>query len=147
MIPESIDIGASRKVLPCGVHDATLDEVEVRFATNRRRRLLFNGLRKACSALRKAGCVTVYLDGSYVTDKPFPGDYDACWDPTNVDSQKLDPVFLDFSKGRKNQKLKFGGEFFPSSARADRVHTYIEYFRIDKETGLDKGIVRILLTQ
>lgn len=85
------------------------------------------------------------MDGSYVTDKPNPGDFDLCWDPTHVNAHKLDPVFLDFSNLRKNQKLKYGGEFFPSSAKADGTHTFIEFFQIDKETGLEKGIIRIQL--
>ena len=28
--------------------------------------------------LRDAGCKTVYVDGSFVTDKERPGDFDAC---------------------------------------------------------------------
>ena len=145
MIPETVDIGASWKVLPNGLHDATLDDVKHRFATNETRRMLYDGLRRACQSLQTAGCTVIYLDGSYVTDKPYPGDFDVCWDPTLVDPNKLDPVFLDFSDRRKNQKKKYGGEFFPSSIRADGVHTFIEFFRIDKETGSEKGIVRIRL--
>lgn len=145
MIPEFVDIGASWKVLPSGLHDATLEDVKLRFATNRRRQILYNGLVRACHALRLAGCKQIYLDGSYVTEKEIPGDFDACWDPINVDIKELDSVFLDFNNQRKNQKLKYGGEFFPSSNRADGSHTFIEYFQIDKETGSDKGIIRIRL--
>jgi hypothetical protein len=145
MIPESVDIGGSWKVLPGGLHEATLDEVRIRFATNKKRKNLYKGLVRACKALQNAGCVVIYLDGSYVTDKPLPGDFDVCWDPTNVNTNKLDPVFLDFSDHRKNQKIKYGGEFFPSSVRADGVHTFLEFFRIDKETGSEKGIIRIRL--
>ncbi|MEN6522854.1 MAG: hypothetical protein ABFD14_03930 [Anaerolineaceae bacterium] len=145
MIPEAINIGASWKVLPQGVFDANLEEIESRFATNQIRRHLMKGLCKACKALRKAGCKVVYVDGSFVSEKTFPGDYDVCWDPTGVDVKKLDLVFLDFSNGRKKQKLKYFGEFFPSSANADGSHTYLQFFRIEKETGLEKGIVRILL--
>jgi len=41
MIPELVDIGSPWKVLPPGIHDATLDEVEGRFATNEHRKRLF----------------------------------------------------------------------------------------------------------
>ena len=145
MIPGAVDIGASWKVLPRGLHDATLDEVEARFASNQRRRHLFKGLRKACNALRKAGCRVIYLDGSFVTEKPYPNDYDVCWELDNVNVNSLDRVFLDFSDGRKNQKDKFYGEFFPSSFNADGIHTFLHFFRIDKETGSEKGIIRIFL--
>lgn len=107
--------------------------------------MLFNGLRRACNALRKAGCKVIYLDGSYITEKEIPGDFDVCWDPKNVDTKKLDPVFLVFSDQRKDQKLKYGGEFFPSSAMANGSHIFIDYFQIDKETGLKKGIIRVQL--
>jgi hypothetical protein len=145
MIPELIDIGASAKVLPLGIHEATLAEVEEHFATNEKRKRLFRGLVKACKSLRIAGCSTIYLDGSYVTGKEFPNDYDVCWNPINVDVKKLDPTFLDFSNERKKQKSKYGGEFFPSSARADGSRLFIQYFQIDKETGVKKGVIRIKL--
>jgi hypothetical protein len=145
MIPESVDIGSSWKVLPHGLHTATLDEVKKRFATNETRKVLYDGLLRACKSLQTADCKVIFLDGSYVTDKPNPGDFDLCWDPTHVNPLKLDPVFLDFSDRRKKQKQKYGGEFFPSSAKADGTQTFIEYFQLDKETGLEKGIIRIRL--
>jgi hypothetical protein len=145
MIPDLVDIGASWKVLPFGIHTTTLIEVEEHFATNARRQQLFKGLLSACKALKAAGCSTIYLDGSYVTDKEFPGDYDICWNPIGVDEKKLDKVFLDFSDKRKKQKLKYGGEFFLASAKADQTHLFIQYFQQDKETNLEKGILRIQL--
>lgn len=145
MIPESVSIGSSWNVLPPGLYDATLEEVKKRFATNDKRIILYSGLLKACKSLKIAGCKVIYLDGSYITDKPNPGDFDICWDPICVDPKKLDPVFLDFSDLRKNQKLKFGGEFFPSSAKADGTNTFMSFFQIDKETGFGKGIIRIHL--
>lgn len=145
MIPELVDIGGSWKVLPFGIHNATLKEVEECFATNNKRKQLFRGLVKACESLKAAGCSTIYLDGSYVTDKDFPSDYDVCWNPINVDEKKLDPVFLDFSNGRKKQKSKYGGEFFIASSIADGSHRFIQYFQTDKDTGLEKGVIRINL--
>lgn len=59
--------------------------------------------------------------------------------------EKLDLVFLDFSAGRANQKSRFGGEFFPSSALADGRRNFVEYFETDKHTGAKKGIIRILI--
>ena len=145
MIPELVNIGASVKVLPLRIHEATLTEVEERFATNEKRKHLFRGLVKACKSLKTAGCSTIYLDGSYVTEREFPSDYDVCWSPYNVDVGKLDPVILDFSDDRKKQKSKYGGEFFPLNAKADASHLFIQYFQKDKETGLEKGIIRIKL--
>jgi hypothetical protein len=88
----------------------------------------------------------IYLDGSYVTGKPHPGDFDACWDTTGVDRNKLDSVFLDFKNGRANQKTAFKGEFFPSAMNcADIGETFLEFFQIERFTGNKKGIVSISL--
>lgn len=145
MIPDLIDIGGTWSVLPAGVHDATFHDIKRHFATNDRRKALYEGLLRGCEALKSAGCAVVYLDGSYVTEKPAPMDFDVCWDPKGVDDTKIDPVLLDFDDQRKNQKLKFGGEFFPSSASADGTRPFLDYFQVDKETGQGKGVIRIQL--
>ena len=88
--------------------------------------------------------MSVYLDGSFITDKPYPGDFDACWDPVGVNLLKLNPILLDSSNGRRQQKLSFGGEFFPSAPGADGVIPFVNFFSIDRETGREKGIVRIV---
>lgn len=95
--------------------------------------------------MKIAGCSIVYLDGGYITEKLSPGDFDVCWDPTGVDPIKLDPVLLDFSNMRNNQKMKYGGEFFPSSAKADGSRIFIDFFQTDRESGNKKGIIRIRL--
>ena len=91
------DLGVidERGNLPPGIHRATWDEIVERYATNERREQLVNGLRAAIESLRTAGCSRVYLDGSFVTDKELPGDFDACWEADGVDADLLDPVLLD----------------------------------------------------
>lgn len=145
MIPDMIDIGGAWKVLRPGVHDATLSDIKHRFVTNERRKELYEGLLKGCQALKLAGCSVIYLDGSFITTKPTPNDFDVCWDPRGVDPGKLDAVLLDFDDQRRNQKRKYGGEFFLSSGTADGHQTFVEYFKTDKETGKRKGIIRIQL--
>jgi hypothetical protein len=44
---------------------------------------------RALNDLRDAGCKRVYLNGSFVTSKDEPGDFDACWDPTGVDFERI----------------------------------------------------------
>jgi len=77
IMPATSRPSASRSALVAaaapGLHEATLDELEQRFATNPRRRSLHDGLRRGCGALQAAGCAVVFVDGSYVTDKPIPG--------------------------------------------------------------------------
>ena len=130
--------------LPPGIHWATWNEIANRFGTNAWRRQLLAGVRAASEELKRVGCSTIYLDGSFVSAKLIPGDFDACWDESGVDVASIDPVLLDFDGGRANQKAKFGGELFPVSQNADGLGTlFLEFFQIDKDTGSQKGIVAL----
>lgn len=148
MIPALVPLhGSPWTVLPPGAHAASLENVAAVFATNTWRRTLFEGLLLASGKLRLAGCTAIYLDGSYVTGKPIPRDFDACWDPSGVDGTKLDPVFLDFRNGRAAQKAAFKGEFFPSSMLCTDVgQSFVDFFQIDRFTGQQKGIISIALS-
>ena len=143
MIPELVDIGAPWKVLPTGLHSANLTDIEGRFAFNPCRVSLFHGFRMGVESLIKAGCHQVYLDGSFVTEKENPDDFDACWDPLGVDENELDPVLLIFDNRRQEQKAKYGGEFFPTTARADGSSYFLDLFQVDKHTGNAKGVISI----
>lgn len=130
------------------MHEAMWQEVEAKLGFTERRRVLIRGLRRAITALHAAGCRRVYVDGSFVTAKPDPNDFDGCWEEAGVDPSRLDPVLLDFADQRRRQKLKYGGEMFPASATADiRGPRFIAFFQIHKETGDAKGIVSIDLSR
>lgn len=95
-------------------------------------------------SLKEAGCLTAYIDGSFVTQKETPGDFDACWDPVGVDPLRLDPVLLMFDSGRIAQKTKYGGELFIASIRNGRTGpAMLDFFQTDKDSGKRKGIVAI----
>lgn len=114
------------------------------FGASAHRKTLLNGLQRAASSLRAAGCSALFVDGSFVTAKAIPGDFDACWDPRGVDPSMLDPVLLDFTNKRINQKIKYGGELFPSSWVAKGPsRTFLEFFQLDDNTGKAKGIVML----
>ena len=102
------------------------------------------GFNAALENLKSAVCRTVYLDGSFVTIKAIPNDYDACWDEDGVDPVLLDPVLLTFDAGRAAQKATYMGELFPASVVANAGGlSFIDFFQIDKETGDPKGIIAI----
>jgi hypothetical protein len=131
--------------LPKGVHDATWDEVTLRFGNSTRRKDLLAGLLNACYALKKAGVTFLFLDGSFVTAKKNPGDWDACYSKIGVNTAVLDPVFLDFKNDRAAQKAKFGGESFFAETSASGVlgPPFLEFFQREKNTGRPKGLVRL----
>jgi hypothetical protein len=130
--------------LPPGIHPASWDEIVTRYATNIRRRELTDGLLDALRSLKRAGCRTAYLDGSFVTAKELPGDFDACWEITGVDAGRLDCELLDFSNRRAAQKARYGGELFPAETAAEPAGTtFLDYFQRDRDTGEPKGIIAI----
>lgn len=133
--------------LPPGIHAASWEEIVARFGGSAWRARLLVGLRSALLSLRSAGCRIAYIDGSFVTGKGEPGDFDACWDEVGVDPDALDPVLLEFDNKRAAQKAKYSGELFPASAFADPTgNSFLQFFQIDKTTGDPKGIVAIDLT-
>ena len=131
-------------LLPPGVHWATWDEVSTRFGNTPWRRQLVDGLEMAIGDLKRAGCRTVYIDGSFVTDKEVPNDFDVCWEEAGVMPELLDPVLLRFDAGRTAQKTKYLGELFPASLGATvEGMSFLEFFQTDRETGGSKGIVAV----
>jgi hypothetical protein len=84
MIPEWTGEG----LLPPGVHSASWSEVEDRFGWNSRRLSLLLGLRDCLQTLAIADCTAFWLDGSFVTNKELPGDYDGCWSPQGMDGSR-----------------------------------------------------------
>ena len=131
-------------LLPPGVHWANLDELTDRLGNNHWRQHLITGLRAALENLKGAGCRTVYINGSFVTSKDLPNDYDACWEEDGVEPEALDPVLLTFDPGRTTQKAKYMGELFPASVVADTGGlSFLEFFQTDKDTGRPKGIIAI----
>jgi hypothetical protein len=134
------------KNLPAGIYEATWDEILARFGFTAHRLTLLAGIKEALDALHAAGCRRAYLDGSFVTAKEIPGDFDVCWETAGIDWALLasaSPVLLTFDPGRAAQKAKYGGELFPADAAADLAsrRRYLEFFQRDKRTGDPKGIV------
>ncbi|MDP4006388.1 hypothetical protein [Methylobacterium sp. NEAU K] len=130
--------------LPQGEHPADWDELTTRFAWNAHRRYLLSGLQRLAAALRDEGCVLFLIDGSFVTQKEFPGDFDACCDYTGLSPIALMRLRLMGSK--EIMKAEYLGEVYayeesvPSAPR----YTFREFFRRDLDE-IPKGLVRLNL--
>jgi hypothetical protein len=132
--------------LPPGEHVASWDEVVERFGWTERRRRLLDGLAEAIELLAEAGCRQIWLNGSFVTAKDEPGDFDACWDTDGVDLAALDTVMLDLSNHRAAQKARFGWELFPNVIETQSGLSFVEFFQNERDTSR-KGIVLIHLSK
>lgn len=145
MIPELKNSGN----LPNGIHSASLVEFEARFSISIKRKKLFEGLLMLIEDLRKIGCIAIYVDGSYVTNKRLPNDIDVCWEDENLDYNIVErelPILFDLDYPRIAQKNKYNCDIFPAHYEASSSKTYfIDFFQIDKETNALKGVIKIEL--
>ncbi|MDQ3694456.1 MAG: hypothetical protein M3464_12640 [Chloroflexota bacterium] len=83
----------------------------------------------------------MYIDGSFVTAKEIPADFDACWESTGVDPRLLDPTLRTFDAGRATQKAKYLGELFRAGSPAlSSGLPFLDFFQEDR-SGQPKGIV------
>ena len=106
----NVEIDPATGYLPPGVHAAEWRELAGRFAGNSHRKRLIAGLLAACRNLAAAGCGELLLDGSFISAKSLPADYDGAWETADVDPSRLDPVLLDFSDRRAAMKAKYLGD-------------------------------------
>ncbi len=123
--------------LPPGIHAASLREIERSFALTEHRKHLFGGLKRLLENLKSAGCTTFYLDGSFISNKEEPGDYDCTWDPTGV-TTALDEDLL---KSLEVRKAKYFGDIFVYMPEHGGF-PYLEYFQKDSDDN-PKGIIKI----
>lgn len=140
MIP---DVDADTGNVPAGEHPATWQEMLDRYGYTLWRRRLLQGLLDALRRLRAAGCTRAYIDGSFVTAKERPSDFDVCWEAQGVDFDLVDDLLLTFDKGRATQKAAFFGELFIADSKADPQGTlFRDFFQTDRD-GRRKGIIVI----
>jgi hypothetical protein len=98
--------------------------------------------------LKAVRCRALYVDGSFVTEKELPKDYDACWDVESVKVETLDKVLLSFSdEGKQAMQDKYCGDIRPGSCSpAEMDCTYLEFFQMGRD-GEAKGIVKLVLEE
>jgi hypothetical protein len=143
MIPE---FNAKDK-LRAGEHEATWTEVVQRLGFSPKRKALLEGLLRVARELAARGAIVLFIDGSFVTRKRNPSDFDCCYELQGLDFDSLPPVFRDLASPRTAQKNEYGGEFLPASAIARHIppqppEPYRTFFAHDK-AGNPKGIVAL----
>ncbi len=142
MIPDLTSEG----VLPPGVHDATVGEVRRRFGTGTQaRRQLMKGLSAVIARARRARARDLYLNGSFVTSKKEPVDWDAVLVfPVGCNTGSADAIVL---ADRDRIRRDYDGDLFTVSEDDPELldHFVSTIFGTDRH-GVPKGLVRIHLT-
>lgn len=140
-----LNFTANGQLVP-GIHDMDMISFKEEFGSNTHRLQLIGGMERAILAFRSFNVASLYVDGSFVTRKGFPSDYDICYEMEDNELARLFlfyPIFKDFSNGRKAQKEVFHGEFFlATSIAAPPKEMYMDFFQHDKNDK-PKGIVKL----
>lgn len=130
-----------------GIYIVPWPEFVSNYSFSPRRQYLFDGMKRAFIHFKNAGCKRIYIDGSFVTKKVEPNDYDVCWDVDDVNFNLLDPMFhRDLCRGTQKHKFVYYGEFYPAPViEGGSGLTFLDFFQTDRETGKRKGIIMIEL--
>jgi hypothetical protein len=141
--------------LPEGVHDTTFDQMKERFVINPQRVLLWDRLQEFLRWAVTAGSFShVYIDGGFITNKPFPEDIDLILQttaPFGADAfVAMEPFFakgMDTIYTTYSVHLHFWCEGFPGGLSDFR--RFFQYLRpqdaapLGLKEGARKGIVRV----
>jgi hypothetical protein len=130
--------------LPEGEHPVSWEELVDRFGWTPRRRRLLDGLAEAVELLAAAGCTRLWLNGSFVTAKDDPADFDACWDPDGVDLDALDRSFSTSPPVGRNRRKGSAGNCSPTWWRPAAAWTSPSSSANERDGGR-KGIVVLTL--
>lgn len=105
-----------------GIYSLSWSEISNELGWNVYRKTLIDGLKNGLIALKNCGCKMAYIDGSFVSQKARPGDFDVCYEESGMDFAKLkkdyEPLTI-FANMRELQKTIYKGEFFRANDLAD----------------------------
>jgi len=139
-----------RGVLPEGLHDATVEEIERRFGTfngSDMRVHLFQRLVAFLQVVRRWGNADeILIDGSFVTDKQRPTDIDIILvyrRGFDLQSEVRPEEYSLINKTRA--KRMWGFDVKPVTADSPEKDKWMGYFSRDTRTGVEgKGLLRII---
>ncbi|HVR86343.1 MAG TPA: hypothetical protein VMU54_18615 [Planctomycetota bacterium] len=143
MMPELTGEG----LLPPGRHQATLGEIRRRFGGGNPARVrLMKGLEAVLRLPRKMEASVLYLDGSFVTNKKEPGDWDAVLlVPAGARIGSKEAILL---ANRPEIRKRYGGDLFTVSAEDPEVLAhYVDGVFVRDREGRAKGLAVIKLTR
>lgn len=94
--------------------------------------------------LKSLGCTNVYVVGSFVSKKEFPGDIDLCVDITNIDYQKLTKEYPEFLKPSGIEKIRTEHGVHFALFFDFGSYEMLDWFKKDRDDN-PRGLVKIYL--
>jgi hypothetical protein len=143
--------------LPEGLHDTTLEQMRARFVINPQRTLLWERLESFLAWATSVGSFShAYIDGGFITNKPFPEDIDLILQTSVAYGPDafcaMEPFFaegMDAIYSKYSVHLHFWCEGFPGGLSDFR--RFFQYLRpqdaapLGLKEGARKGILRVKL--
>lgn len=136
--------------LPEGIHDCTLEEIGARFGrfqSSDRRVHLFKKLCELFVEERRAGmAIEIFVDGSFTTSKPEPGDIDLVivlpvdYNP-DVDLSPFE--YNAISEGRIRRRYRF--DVFVVRKNSREYFGKTDFYQKNRGSTLRKGLLRVTL--
>ncbi len=132
--------------LPPGEYLATMEEVRARYATNFRRREIFNGLQHVVGLLTARRVRTIWIDGSFICEKIRLSDVDVFYDAPPAANTTTWDWLSPQRRGDLKRYHRVDLWLFPSPqpvpTSSHRSITIKQFFETDRD-GLPKGIIRL----
>jgi hypothetical protein len=138
-------------LLPVGIHNCTLLEIEERFGrfqSSDRRCRLFERLRSFVSEASKSRLVrAIIIDGSFITDVDSPNDIDLILvlGPDHDYAAVLRPFEYN-ALSRRHARQAFGFDAVSVSEGTPALEEYVRFFsQVRDRADLSKGLLRVVL--
>lgn len=152
MLYMAVELDPSTGPLPVGEHEQSWKDVCDLFGFTSHRAYLLGLLHKVCIILRNAGVQHIWLNGSFVTSKKRPGDYDISYELTEEVFDRLpdDP----FKLVNADTKLTgmFGGDIRAEPMPGGGLYhkdlfpnVFGHMHKGESVEGVKKGIVKLIL--
>lgn len=142
-------------LLPAGVHDCSVEEVQASFGWNEHRRALIRGFSRFLSnEIFGVFDYPVYADGSFVTDKKRPDDIDVVLELRRASDAESWRGFILMHEHRERIRGQYGVDFWVNVRGIGQgIRDFVAFFqyvgqKTAKFKGLEsrhpKGILRIM---
>lgn len=138
-------------LLPPGVHPCSMAEAAAALCTSEQRKTIWAGLEGFVGwAAKLSGPTNLYVDGSYVTDKPIPGDVDVVVDISACDAAGQAQWLQAWVDSHQHVKVTYHVDFYLMViGHGNDFVAFFQYVRAEEALrrgiGLDvrKGILQV----
>ena len=126
-------------LLPSGIHECSLEDINTRFTWNEHRTGLFASfLRFLESELRPVFPYPIFFDGSFVTDKELPDDTDVVLDVSNAPDDRKWRALMFMQQHQERIKEHYRVHFWINLPGLNDFAAFFQYVGV--KTARNKGL-------